>query len=195
VSAPKVTVVPVAKMDPAELEAAAARVSKVLNAPVELREAARIPRGSEDVARGQHLAPVMLAALRSELVRLKTSKQVGSGAAPAPGGVTVFVTDVDLFTASTAAVIVELDAAHHAALLSVRRLREAFYRRGADPGKQRSRLVKAILRATARLSGLHDCSDPGCALAPTQAVVDLDRKSERYCAACWKRLSSGIIRI
>lgn len=192
-AAPRLTVIPVGRMDTAEVEGALARASKVLRTPAEMREATTLPKGTEDAARGQHLAGAMLALLRSELARLKVSRVVGGD--PTAPEVAIFVTDVDLFTPTTDAVLVELDLAHRSALLSVRRLREAFYRRKADPAKQRSRVVKEILRTAARIQGLPDCGDPSCALSPTRVVSDVDRKSEHYCAPCWKRLSSGTMRI
>lgn len=196
----RVAVVPVGRMDPAEVEAAAREVSKVLHRAVELREPVPLPRGTEDAARGQHRAGPLLAELRAALPRLAARKLVGGAAAPSPVATpspdaSLFVTDVDLFTPATESVLHELDPARRAALLSVRRLREAFYRRKADPPRQRARLVKQMLYAIGRLQGLPECADSGCALAATLALVDLDRKAERYCAACWRRLSAGVLRI
>ncbi len=200
VASPRVVVVPVEKMDAAELWAAAARVAKVLHGPVELRDAAALPKGLEDPARRQFPALAMIAALRIELPRLAPSKVVGGegsdpSASPVPGGEAVFVTDVDLFTPSTEAVLAEVAVPQHAAIVSVRRLREAFYRRKADPATQRARLVKEILRVVARLRGLPECGNADCALSATRALADIDHKSEHYCAPCWKRLSSGAIRM
>lgn len=197
---PRVTVIPVGKVDPAEVEGVLGRVSKILRTPAELREVAPPPKGTENVSRGQHDARALLAQLRGGLARLKATKVIGADPASQPVPATapeaaVFVTDVDLFAPATEWVFGELDVPHRAALLSVRRLREAFYRRKVDPGKQRARLIKEILRLVARLSGLPECGDPGCALSPTRVVTDIDRKEEHYCAPCWKRLSSGTMRI
>lgn len=198
-SVPRVALIPVGRMDGTEVEGVLTRVSKVLRTPVDLREPAPLPRGTEDPARGQHNAPALLAALRQELSRLKVSRSVGGESIPAPApplpGAAIFVTDVDLFTPATDAAFCELDPARRVALLSVRRLREAFYRRKADPPVQRTRLVKEILRIAARLSTLPDCANPDCVLAPTRAVGDIDHKAEHYCGPCWKRLSSGTMRI
>ncbi len=196
----RVAVVPVGRMDASEVEAAAQPLSRVLNRTVELRESAQLPRGTEDAARGQHRAEPLLGGLRGSLPRLKVQKLVGGAAAASPVATpspdaAIFVTDADLFAAGTEGVIHELDPKGLAALISVRRLREAFYRRKADPARQRARLVKEMLYAVARLRGLPECSDPGCALSATLALVDLDRKGERYCAACWRRLSAGVVKI
>ena len=198
----RVSVVPVGRIDVPELEAAVTRVSKVLHRPIELREPAPLPRSTEDVGRGQHQALALLAALRAALPTIKAAKLVGVApqAAGAPAAMTapdatVFVTDVDLFTPSTEGVLGETDAPRRVALVSVRRLREAFYRRKADPARQRARLAKEILRAIARIRGVADCGDPTCAASPSPVLADIDRKAERFCGACTRRLAGGAIRI
>ena len=194
----KVVVAPVGKMDAGEVEGALARVSKVLNAPVELRDTAPLAGTHEDPQRRQYRSTPLLAELRRGLPRLGVAKRVGGGEDEPPTAkpdALIFVTDVDLFTPQTAEVLGELNVTHKAALLSVRRLLEAFYRRKADPAKQRSRLIKQILRAVGLLRGLSDCGDPGCSMSITQAVTDIDRKKERYCAPCWRYLSTGAFRI
>ena len=179
----RVAIVPVGKIDPAEVEAAAARISKVLNKTVELRPSAPVPKAGDDPARGQHLAGPFLAGLRSSIA--------GAGAPD----VTLFVTDVDLYKPSTDGVFGDIDAPGHAAVLSVRRLREPFYKRKADPAKARARLVKLALYALGRACGMPECREAGCALSMTSALADIDLKSEKYCASCWRRLSTGAHRI
>jgi predicted Zn-dependent protease len=193
----RLAVVPVGRLDAAELEAALGHVAKVLHHAVELREPAPLTRAQEDTGRRQFRAGPFLAELRAGAARLRPARTVGTPGTgtPGPADTIVFVTDVDLFTPSTEGVIDEIDRAHRAAVVSVRRLREVFYRRKADPGKQRSRLVKAILRAVGKARGLPDCGDPSCALAPAANIADIDRKAERYCSPCWKRLSEGISRL
>lgn len=196
----RVAVVPVGRMDAAEVEEATARVSKALSRAVEIREPLPHPKAAEDVARGQFRAPAILAEARAVFSLLKVRKLIGGAVAVAPVptarlDAVVLVTDLDLFSPMTDSTLSEIDGAHRIALVSVRRMREAFYRRKPDPLRQRARLVKEMLRAIGRIHGLPDCRDPACALAPTQAMADVDRKAERYCAACWKRLSTGAVRI
>lgn len=196
----RVALVPVGRMDLGEVDDAGHRVARVLGRAVEIREPAPLARGAEDPARGQYRSAAVLAAARSTLPDLKVRCLAGSPTAPdAPVAVirpdaTVFVADVDLFTPTTSSVFEEVDAAGRVALVSVRRLREAFYRRKADPAKQRARLAKEALRLIGTLKGLPVCRDPGCVLSPTQALADIDRKGERYCSPCWKRLTTGTAR-
>lgn len=196
-SVPRVAVIPVGRIDSAEVEGATVRAAKVLHAAIELRAAATLPKGVEDSARGQFKAKETLATLRAEIPRLAVAKTVGEAPAPAAASqlCAVFVTDVDLFTPDTDAVLSEIAPLQRAAIVSVRRMREAFWKRKADPVKQRARLVKELLRAAARLAGLPDCNNADCALSPTRNVSDLDGKTEHYCGACWKRMSAGTMRI
>lgn len=197
----RIAFVPVGRMDAAEVEAAAARVAKVFSKTVEVREPAPVPKAGDDPARGQHLAAPFLAELRGGLVRLKVVKLAGGAPASAPVATVaapdaaIFVTDVDLYKPQTDGAFGEIDPAGRAAVVSVRRLREAFYRRKADPVKQRARIVKLSLYALGRVRGLPDCGDPGCAMFTTTALADIDMKPEKYCASCWRRLSTGAFRI
>lgn len=195
----RVSIVPVGRLDPAEVEACAARVVKVLGKPVEMREPAPGPRASEDAGRGQHRSAAFLSELRSGFPKLGVAKLVGAAgpATPMPAAsydAVVFVTDADLFRPDTEAVFGEIDPKGRAAVLSVKRLREAFYRRKADPAKQRSRFVKGIVQGIGRIRGLPDCRDPRCVMAPVGALGDLDLKGEKFCSNCTKRLESGTVR-
>src|SRR5262245_39966706 len=119
----RVAIVPVGKIEPADVEAAAARVSKVLNKTVELKPSVPVPKAGDDPARGQHVAGPFLAGLRASIARLPAAD------------VTLFVTDVDVYKTGTDGVFGDVDASARAAVLSVRRLREPFYKRKADPAK------------------------------------------------------------
>ena len=196
----RIALVPVGHMDSSEVEGTAIRLAKVLNKAVELREPAPGPKAGHDPARGQHLAGPFLAELKGVLPRLKVAKLAGGAPAvePVAAGtpdVAVFVTDVDLFRPQTEGIFGEVDGPGRVAVVSLRRLREAFYRRKTDPAKQRARLVKMILYAIGRVRGVPDCRDPHCAMSAMTALADVDMKPEKYCAPCWKRLTTGAFRI
>jgi archaemetzincin len=198
----RIAIVPVGRMDPLEVEAAAERIAKVLNRAVTLRQPTPVPKAGDDPARGQHVTGPFLAELRGQLLRLPVAKTVGSapaqepaGAAPAVADATLFVTDVDLYKPQTDGVFGDIDAVAHVAVVSVRRLREAFYKRKADPVKARARLVKLGLYALGRARGLPDCREPGCALSATTSLTDIDMKPEKYCASCWRRMTTGAFRL
>ena len=187
----RVVILPVGKIEPAEVDAVAARLAKVFNHEIETRGVLPVPKAGDDPARGQHLAGPYLQALRAALPRATSAKPVPPGAPD----VAVFVTDVDLYRPQTDGVLGEIDPPGKAAVISVRRLREAFYKRKADPVRQRTRLVKMALYAIGKIRGLPECRDPQCAMSTMTALSDLDARGEKYCAACWRRLSTGAFRI
>jgi archaemetzincin len=198
----RVAIVPVGRIDLTDVEAAAARIAKIVNRAVTLRQPAPVPKAGDDPARGQHVAGPFLAELRGQLARLPVAKVVGAASAEEPAGAataaadaTLFVTDVDLYKPQTDGVFGDIDAAAHVAVVSVRRLREAFYKRKADPAKARARLVKLALYALGRARGLPECRDAACALFTTTGLADIDLKPEKYCASCWRRMTTGAYRI
>lgn len=192
-------VVPIGRLGVEELEVAMGRAAKVLRQPLELREALPVPRGTEDPERGQHRAASMMKYLGLEVLKLKPGRLVGASDPEAktpfsPDGY-LFLTDVDLYTANTEGVFGALISAKHWSLISVRRLREAFYRRKADPVRQRARLSKEILRMTGRIAGLSECQDPTCVLAPSRHLLDIDAKEERFCRVCEQKFFEGRMQI
>jgi predicted Zn-dependent protease len=193
-------VIPTRKLEGEELEAIVGRAVKALRDPLELRNPLPVPQGIEDTERGQFRASSLMTRLRSMVPQLGPGKLIGTEkttqARPQlkPGGY-VFVTDVDLFTEKSDNVFAALLSSKKVAVVSVRRLREAFYRRKADPGKQRARLAKEIIRMVSRLRGMPACSDPACVLAPSKMLADLDLKEEKFCRACSQRMFTGTMSI
>ena len=194
-----ISVLPVGKVDAEEVEAALLRAAKAIRQPIELRGSLPLPSGTEDTERGQHRAMAVMNELHGGIPRVGPGRLIGadddSAKPPALPDAFIFVTDVDLFTAKTDGVFAALTSARGLALVSVRRLRESFYRRKADPNKQRARLVKELLRMAGRLRGLKECPQPDCVLAPSKAVADIDSKSEMYCRSCSQTMFEGKISI
>jgi predicted Zn-dependent protease len=196
----KLTVIPAGKLESDELEAVLTRVTRVVRHPMELRGSLPVPQGIEDSDRRQFRTSVLMDRLRAMVPQLGPGKLFGPGGAEEekPGLRTdgyIFVTDVDLFTARTDGVFAALISNKKLAVVSVRRLREAFYRRKADPVKQRTRQVKEVCRMAARLQGAPQCVDPKCILSPSKMLMDVDLKEEKLCRSCTTRLFEGRIEI
>jgi predicted Zn-dependent protease len=195
----RVALVPVGRVATEELEAAAIRAARVIRSPIEVREPLPVPHGTEDPARGQHRAATFLERLSAEVLKLKPGRLHGADVpgtqAPPKPGAFIFVTDVDLFTAKSDGTFAALLPRLASAVVSVRRQREAFHGRRADPQRQRERLAKEVLRMVGRLRGLAECADPECALSPTRSTRDLDVKEERFCRACEARLFEGRLQL
>ena len=190
----------VGKVDPSEVEAVASRAAKLLRQPLELRGSLPVPQGAVDPDRGQYRATTVMRGVRAMVPQLGPGKMIGaegdeSDKPPLKTDGYVFITDVDLYTANTDGVHAALLASKGLAVVSIRRLREAFYRRKADLNKQRTRLVKETTRMAARLRGAPECRDVACVLAASKMLADLDIKEERFCRACSQRLFEGTVRI
>jgi predicted Zn-dependent protease len=196
-----VAVVPVGKLGSEELEPAVRAVSRTLRLPLELKSVALpLPAGIGDRERGQFRASVLLQSLRASFAQLGPGRILApdvpdAQAPPRKPDVIVFVTDADLYTSSSEAAFTALLPAKGLGVVSVRRLREAFYRRSADPNRQRARLTKELLRAIARLLAMPECRTPQCALAPSPMLADIDLKDDRPCRPCLQRWFKGTVAI
>ena len=199
-SAFHISVVPVGRVNSEEVEATLIRAARVLRQPLELKGSLPVPQGIEDRERGQFRAAVLLTRLRASYPQLGQGKLVGSegveeGKPPHRSDGILFVTDADLFTANSDGVFAALLTAKGQGVVSLRRLREAYYRRSADPAKQRARLTKEVVRASARLAGMPQCATPQCVLSASNMLADLDIKEEKLCRSCSQRMFEGKIRI
>lgn len=196
---PHIAVLPLGKVDPAEVASIVERAVKTLRQPVELRPLVALPAGVENNERQQFRAATLMSVLHEARFRTKSGKMVGAAEGQerplAKPDLWVYVTDADLFTAKTEGVFSALSRANGTAVVSVKRIREAFYRRPADANKQRVRAVKEVLRMVGRLRGLAECADPRCVMSNTRGVPDLDTKQEMYCRACASVLFKGRIKL
>ena len=195
----QVAVVPVGKLGTEEIEPAVRAVARTLRVPLELKSVALpLPAGVSDRERGQFRASVLLTSLRASYAQLGPGRIIAAEGAdtqavPRKPDVIVFVTDADLYTSSSEAAFTALLPGKGLGVVSVRRLREAFYRRSADPNRQRARLTKELLRAIARLLAMPECRTPQCALAPSAMLADIDLKDDRPCRACLQRWFKGTV--
>ena len=193
-------VIPVGKVESDDVEATLSRLAKGIRRQVELKGSLTVPQGVEDATRKQFRASVLLNRLRAMVPQLGPGKLVGGEGESEAGthrktDAYIFVTDVDLFTANTDGVFSALMRSKGLAVVSLRRLRESYYRRKADQNKQRERLAKELLRMAGRLLGAPECSDPKCLMSAAKMFADVDLKEERYCRGCSQRLFEGKVQI
>jgi hypothetical protein len=74
--------------------------------------------------------------------------------------VKIGVTDADMFSGLKDFVYVIAEPEQRRALVSVRRIKEAFWKRKSDPPRQQTRLVKELLGAIALAHGAPPCENP-----------------------------------
>jgi predicted Zn-dependent protease len=125
-----------------------------------------------------------------------------SAAAPAgreapkapPPPVKIGVTDTDLFTDRRDFVFVHADPAARRAVVSTKRLKEAFWKRKSDPPRQQNRLVREIIGAVALAAGAAPCENPDCAASSAKSPLEIDRKVDQLCPACDRKVRGGALK-
>jgi archaemetzincin len=101
------------------------------------------------------------------------------------------VTELDLFIPVLTFVFGQAQLGGRTAVISLARLRQEFY--GLEPDRQvlLGRAFKEALHEAGHTFGLVHCSDPGCAMALSTRVQQIDRKRAEFCPACRRQL--GVI--
>lgn len=100
------------------------------------------------------------------------------------GGITLAITDVDLYIPILTFVFGEAHVAGHAAVVSYHRLRQQFYGLPGDDALTADRLAKEAVHEAGHALGLHHCDDYECVMAASHAVEWLDLKTTRLCDTC-----------
>jgi archaemetzincin len=167
---PSLTLVPateVARDDVADL----VRELAALGLSATLGPAVRLPAGARDARRAQYRADKLLEVARRT---------------PRPG-LTVLITEEDLYADDLNFVFGLADAAGSAAVVSLFRLRL-----GAGSQLTRERAVKEVVHEVGHCLGLGHCPDPRCVMYFSNSLADTDRKGKGPCARCTARLPWAI---
>jgi len=137
--------------------------------PARLHHGTERPEDSFDPRRGQHASGRILAWLSSR---------------PPDGSRRILgVTDADLFIPILTFVFGEAQLRGRAAVVSTARLsdREGF---PAEPSLLAARLAKECVHELGHTFGLIHCRAPGCAMARSASLRDVDAKTGRLCGEC-----------
>lgn len=132
-----------------------------------------LPRESWNQRRGQHLASLLLAELPS-LPRL--------------GDRALGVVDVDLFAPGLNFVFGEADITGKRALISLQRLRQAFYGLPQDENLFRERAFKEAVHELGHTYGLGHCTDFTCVMHFSNSLRDTDLKGWNFCPICQRKV-------
>jgi archaemetzincin len=110
-------------------------------------------------------------------------------AAPPPGATRVLaVAEVDLFIPILTFVFGEAQLDGIAAAVSLHRLNSKFYGLPENLNALTERLVKESIHELGHTFGLLHCRQPGCVMASSTYVEDIDQKSVDMCGRCREQL-------
>ena len=109
--------------------------------------------------------------------------------------VRIGVTDTDLFAGQKDYVFVHAEPSYRRAVVSIRRMKEAFWKRKSDPARQQTRLVRELIGAVALAAGAQPCENPVCPTSSSRGPLDIDQKGERLCPNCDRKVRGGSLRL
>ncbi len=105
-------------------------------------------------------------------------------------GMVLGIIDFDMFVPGLNFVFGEADPAEGVAVVSITRLKEEFYGRGADQGLLLQRTLKEAIHEMGHLYSLKHCPDPLCVMHFSNSIAETDRKSKEFCPVCIKILKN-----
>lgn len=171
-----ITLVPIGKVDPAEMQALRDSLKAALSRDVTFGEEVPLPAAARNAARSQYDAEMVLDVL------MRSRETAGYGRV-------LGVTDVDLYFPGMNFVFGI--AGRRCALISFHRLRQSFYNLPEDTGIFRRRAVVEAVHELGHTFGLAHCLDPGCVMRFSNTIVDTDRKGPVFCTTCRRRVFAG----
>ena len=151
------------------MEALRREVEAHYGPPAALCGLAQRPIGTFDGRRAQHSSTAILRWLAS--------------ARPADARKTIAITDADLFIPVLTYVYGEAQLDGPGATVSTARL-AGEPGSWASPALARSRLLKECIHELGHTFGLTHCDEPGCVMARSTTLRDVDAKSDALCPPC-----------
>lgn len=112
-------------------------------------------------------------------------------APPAGADRVLAVADVDLFIPILTFVFGEAQLDGLAAVVSLHRLNSKFYGLPENRDMLTERLVKESIHELGHTFGLLHCRQPGCVMASSTYVEDIDQKSVEMCVHCREQLQQS----
>jgi len=167
-----IVVIPIGTLASRVVIELAAALSEVFLCRAVPGEGMHLPSGAWSPSRGQYLSLAILAAVQQ-------SK-------PADVSVLIGVTDCDLYLPGLNFVFGEADMARGIAVISVARLREAFYGHPPDEELFKRRMITEAVHEVGHALGFGHCPDPRCVMYFSNTLADTDRKGSGFCRRCWK---------
>jgi archaemetzincin len=146
-------------------------LSKVFNKPVSVGKGMPEPDDAFDDKRKQYSSTAILNAIMKQREYAPYEKILG-------------IVDHDLFVPELNFVFGE--ASPKAAVISITRLRQTFYRLPKDQDLFHRRVLTEAVHELGHTYGLGHCGNPRCAMFFSNSLSDTDRKGPEFCPRCGK---------
>jgi len=174
----KIVVVPLGEVDFMMVNRLAAAIGPVFNRSVDILKGMRMPAEAYNVGRNQYYAQVVL----SKLERTKANSREK----------VIAVCEEDLYVPDEPYVMGWGDGLSGAAVVSLYHIRQEFYGLPEDEREVYPRLYKEAVHQLGHLFDLSECRNPKCVNYHSQAMLDIDSKSENFCDICRRQLTGAV---
>lgn len=171
-----ITVVPIGDVDEGLLESLRSSLEEIFGQRTSITDKIQLPKETWHRDRRQYLASSILAVLSS----------------PSPEDRVLGIVDVDLFTPGLNFIFGQADISGRRAVISLYRLRQAFYGLPNDEDVFRQRTLKEAVHELGHTYGLGHCSNPMCVMHFSNTLSDTDLKGWKFCSKCQLRISKEI---
>nr|MBN2276673.1 hypothetical protein [candidate division Zixibacteria bacterium] len=171
----KIVVVPLGDVDFMMVNRLATSIGPIFGRSVDILKGMKIPEEAYNVIRSQHYASIILA----KLERVKAnSRELILG-----------VCEEDIYLPDEPFVLGYSDIVLGTAVISLFKLRQEFYGLPENDMKVYDRLFKQSIHQLSHLFEIPSCRNPKCINYYSQDMLDIDRKGEKFCDICQRRLT------
>ncbi len=172
-----ILLVPVGQIDGKVLEMLQDDLSKIFARKVLIGKGKPLPDYAFNKKRNQHLSTAILKVIMEEREYMTYEKVLG-------------IVDQDLYVPELNFVFGE--AGQKAAVVSLTRLRQEFYRLPQDHNLFYKRTLTEAVHELGHTFGLGHCRNPRCVMFFSNSLLDTDRKGFEFCVECRRKLPSSL---